>query len=444
MKRISISDILVYSLLFVCINTSNSWFPFPEISTGEILRFDKILLFGEANIYHLFAMLFFLILFYVKLGPNNDRNILGERNYLKDIFWMYFIPVNILVYLAVYMKGITLKGLGVAPIMIFFVYLVVVLYVQDIFLKDRNRKQLFNILTALEIIILCRCFYSIIKYLLGFGRAGLFGWGTRLGTENDIADFFVLLFIIALVRLLFTKNESMKYRILHILSITTSFCLCIFSFRRYFWVEVLVATGIILFFHYFFNKVDLVKKVAGVCCLIALMMGSILFVGPDEITDNYYVGRLLTSLTLVSPRFDSQYGTDTGHRAEIKDAWYNVKNNWLLGITPFGHEKIKRFESAAWQHGLFVHNAYLQVWLFYGLLGFILFILLYVKSIQLGYLVFFKFKNEIGIVLISFMAVQIVKNIVWPTAIFYTNVTIIYIFLISVILKIKQLEMRLT
>ena len=441
MKRISISDILVYSLLFVCISTSNSWSPFPETSTGEILRFDKILLFGEANIYHLFAGLFFLILFYVKLGPNNDRNILGERNFLKNIFWAYFIPVNILVYLTVYMKGITLKGLGVYPVMTFFVYLVVVFYIQDIFLRDKDRKQLSNILTVLEIFLLYRCFYSIIKYLLGFGLAGLFGWGVRLGTENDFADFFVLLFIIALVRLLFGRNEGVKYRILHIISIITSSCLCVFSFRRYFWVEVLAATSIILFFHSRFNKVVFTKKVAVACCLIVLMIGSVLLAGPDRIADNYYVGRLLTSLTLVSPRFDSQYGTDTGHRAEIADGWYNVKTNWLLGVTPFGHEKIKRFESAIWQYGLFIHNAYFQVWLFYGLLGVILFILLYVKSIQLGYHVFLKFKNEIGIVLISFMVAQMLKNIVWPTAIVNINLTIIYIFLISFVLRIKRLAM---
>lgn len=440
MMKISISDILVYSLLFVCINTSHSWFPYPETSAGEIFRFDKILLFGEANIYHLIAGLFFLILFYVKLGPNNDRNILGDRNYLKNVFLLYFIPVNILMYLTMYIKNITLKGLGVGPFLILFIYVTVVFYVQDIFLKDKNRKQLVNIVTVLEILLLYRCLYSSVKYMLGFGATSIFGWGVRLGTENDFADFFILLFIIALVRLLFRKNESIRYRILHILGLIASSCVCIFSFRRYFWAELLVATGIIFFFHYRFNKVVFTKKAAYVCCLVALIIGSILFVGPNEIADNYYVGRSLTFLTLINPRFDSQYGTDTGHRAEIADGWYNVKRNWLLGLTPFGHEKIKRFETKTWQHGLFVHNAYLQVWIFYGLLGLILFVFLYLKSIWLGYIVFSKFNNILGLILLTFLISQTIKNIVWPTAIFFTNVTILYIFLISIVIRATRLK----
>jgi len=419
-RRITISTILMYTLLFVCINTSHSWFPYPETSAGEILRFDKILLFGEADIYHLFAGLFFVMLFYVKLGPNNDRNILGDRNYLKYIFLIYFIPVSILMYLTIYIKNIKLEGLGVGPFMLLFIYLVVTFYVQDIFLKDKNRRQLVNIVTVFEILLLCRCFYSSVKYMLGFGAPSLFGWGVRLGTENDFADFFILLFIIALVRLLFCKNESIRYRILHILGLIASSCVCIFSFRRYFWAELLAATGIIFFFHYRFNKVVFTKKVTCVCSLIALIIGSILFVGPNKIADNYYVGRSLTFLTLINPRFDSPYGTDSGHRAEIADGWYNVKRNWLLGITPFGREKIKRFETAGWQVGVFVHNAYLQVWLFYGLLGFILFVFLYVKSMWLGYIVFIKFKNILGLILLTFLISQTIKNIVWPTAIFFT------------------------
>lgn len=175
------------------------------------------------------------------------------------------------------------------------------------------------------------------------------------------------------------------------------------------------------------------------CCSIALTIGSILFVGVDKVADNYYVSRLLTSLTLVNPQFASEHGTDTGHRAEIADGWYNVKRNFLLGITPFGHEKMKRFETAEWQSGLFVHNAYLQVWLVYGLLGFVLFVLLYLKSLRLGHTVFFKLKDPLGLILITFMACQIIKNIVWATAIYFINVTIVYIFLISLVLKIKQL-----
>lgn len=430
----------MFSLLFVCVSTSNTWLPYPEASQGEILRFDKIKLFGEAEIYHLFAALFFVIMLYAKFGPGARGGILGDRNHAKAIFLLYFIAVNPLMYFTMQAKNVELQGLGVGPFLPFFVFLTVVFFVQDIFLQNKNGRQLANILTGLEVLILFRCLYTIVKYSLSLGKPSPFGGRVRMGEEDDFADLFVLLFTIALVRLLFNKDMSPKLRLLHVLGVAAPSCVGILSFRRYFWAELLTATGVILFFEWRLNRVDFSKKVAAVCCSVALFLGTILFVGPDRFADNKYVGRLITCLTLVNPQFASEHGTDTGHRAEISEGWHNVRNHWLLGITPFGHAKIERTETASWQHGLFVHNAYLQVWLLYGLAGFILFVLLYIKSLKLGYVVFFKLKNQLGLILITFLACQMLKNIVWPTAIIFTNVTIIYIFLISIVLKASRIE----
>lgn len=442
-----ISNTLIYFFLFICINTSNNWasnhWSKGDATRGEIFRFDRVLFFGQVNIYHLFAGLFFLILFFVKAGSNNVRNILGDRNFLKTIFWIYFIPVNILVYFAVYIKHISLVDLGVAPIATFFVYLIVTFYIQDIFLKGKNSKQLVNILTVFEALILYRCCYSIGKYLLGFGTSNPIIGGIRLGAEEDLADFYILLFIIALTRLLFGRNESISYKILHILGIATSSCVAIFSFRRYFWAEFIIAFCMILFFDYRFNKANYNKKAIAICFFIAIIAGALLIANPDSLTENYYLGRLLSSLSLIDSKFESQYGTDMGHIDEIKDGWYNVKRNWLLGMTPFGQDEMQRFETEEWQTGLFIHNAYLHIWLNYGLLGFVLFMFLYLKSLQLGYIVFFKLKNEAGLILMTFMACQIIKNIVWPTAISFMNITIVYIFLISWTLKTKQFGSQL-
>jgi len=430
----------MYSILFVCVFTSIHWSYDTSCEKGEIFRFDRILLLGQVNIYHLFAGLFFLIVFFVKFDPHSNGSILGDKNYLKNIFWMYFVPVNILIYIATYTQNISLEDLGVFPIAKFFIYLIVVYYVQDIFFRDKDSKQLNNSLTILELLILIRCCYSIFKYLLGFGAQNPITGGVRLGQENDFADFFILLFIIALTRLLFGKNENKWNRVLHILGIITSSCVAIFSFRRYFLIELLIAIAIISFFHYRFNVANFNKKIIAVCLSVVFIIGMILFLGPNRLIHNYYIGRMLSSLSLLSYKYESQYGTGTGHGEEIRDGWYNVKKNWLLGVTPFGVEKIQRFETREWQTGYFVHNGYLQVWLIYGLLGFILFIFLYFKSLQLGHIVFFKFNNKLGLILIAFIACQMVKNIVVPTAIRFENITVIYIFLISLVLKAKRLE----
>ncbi len=438
LKRISISSILMYCLLLVCVATSNTWEPYPETAEGEILRLDTIRLFGEARVYHLFAALLLIVLFFVKFRPNSKERLLGETNYVKTIFLLYFTAGSILMYLTIHVKNVELQGLGVGPMMQLFVYFTVAFYVYDIFLKGKHSKQPANALTVLEVLILSRCFYTIIKFLLGLGQPNIFGPGARMAPESDFADFFVLLFVIALVRLLFAGHESVKLKLLHLIAVSASSFAGLLSFRRYLWGELLLATVIITFVHYRSNRTPFAKRVAVSCCTTALILGSILFFGPGRLTENKYTGRLITCLTLLNPEFASEHGTDTGHRAEIVDGWHNVKRHWLLGITPFGHDKIERGETAGWQHGLFVHNAYLQVWLLYGIGGFVLFMLLYVKSLKLGYFVFYKLKNQLGLILITFLACQMAKNVVWPTAIVFTNVTIIYIFLISLTLKASR------
>jgi len=434
------SELLMYIFLFICIFTSNNW-EYDFISTeGEILRFDKIMLFGQANIYHLFTGLFFLIVLFVKFNLNDYKSIWNEKSYLKNIFWIYLIPVNILVYLTVHIKDIPLHDMGVGPIIRFFVYLVLTFYIHDVFLKNKNRKKLSDVLTVLEVMILCRCCYSIVKYFLGYGiRMPVRGLaGIRLGQENDFADFFILLFIIALTRLLYEKNKNKITRILHCSGLITSAFVAIFSFRRYFLGELLVAFGIISIFY--LRQVNLDKKIITVCAVAFLLLGSLLFIGTNKLTQNYYIGRLITSLSLFDLKFESQYGTVTGHQYEIQEGWSTIKENWLLGVTPFGENLMQRFRTnQAWT---FVHNAYLQVWIHYGLLGLILFIFLYIKSIQLGFFVFNRFKDIIGLILMTFLVCQMVKNIVWPTAISYINITVMYILLISLGIKTKRLRFR--
>lgn len=432
----------MYGLILVCVTTSHSWEPYPQAADGELLRLDKIRLFGEARIYHLFAGLLLIALFWAKFGPCGRRNVTRDGSYLKKIFLLYFVPVNALVYLTMSIKNIELQGLGVGPMMQLFVYFTVAFYTYDIFLKRKNNVQLAHAVTVLEVLILLRCFYTIFKYLLGLGAPNVFAAGARMGIESDFADFFVLLFIIGLVRLFFGARESARVRILHMTAVAASSVVGILSFRRYFWAELLLALAIISVCHYRFNRIYFTRKIAMACCAAALMLASILIVGPGRFVDNKYVGRLITCLTLVNPQFASEHGTDTGHRAEIREGWHNVRKNWLLGITPFGHARIERTETASWQHGLFVHNAYFQVWLLYGLAGFILFMWLYLKSLKVGYVVFFKLKNQLGLILITFLACQMVKNVVWPTAIIFTNVTIIYIFLISIVLKASRINRR--
>jgi O-antigen ligase len=112
----------------------------------------------------------------------------------------------------------------------------------------------------------------------------------------------------------------------------------------------------------------------------------------------------------------------------------------LLGVTPFGGNLVKRFKTKLWQEGVYVHNAYLQVWLVYGLLGFILFIVLYWKSIRLGLELFNHKGLPYGLILFTFCCAQSTKNIIWPTAISHMNITLVYIFIISLAIRMKEIH----
>ena len=122
-EKIYLTDVLLYLLLFVAIFTSSRWYSMPHLAVGEIFRFDTISIGGAGNVYFLFAVVFFLLTFLILFGPRSKRIKLGKTNFLKSTFWLYFIPVNILVYLTIHLENIPLAGMGVGPIAKFFGYL---------------------------------------------------------------------------------------------------------------------------------------------------------------------------------------------------------------------------------------------------------------------------------------------------------------------------------
>jgi hypothetical protein len=438
-QKNSAFDYLMYAYLFVCIFSSHNWFTYPALTQGEIFRFEKIFLFGKIEIYHLFSIGLLAIILFARFGPNRSHDAWGEKNYLKTLFWIYFIPLNLLIYYTIWIKKIPLSEFGLRSVAKFFVYLVAVLYIQDIFFKKKSSRDLARIMTILEVFILIRCSYSILKYLMGFGQYINELGRIRVGQENDFADFYILLFIIALTRLFFNRDEGKNMRLMHVMGIAATSFVVIFSFRRYLWIEFIVAFGLILLFHAQINRIHTYKVITSFCFGSAILLSVVLVLSPAKFVNNMYVGRLLSTLSLIDVKYESEYGTQMGHVHEINEGWYNVKKNWVLGVTPYGRDLIQRFKTRSWQRGLYVHNAFLGSWLVYGLLGLALFLFLYLKSMQLGFQMFFKSGNVLGLILLVFLVCQTFKNLIWQTAITFENVTIVYIFLISLVLRARKL-----
>jgi O-antigen ligase len=122
----------------------------------------------------------------------------------------------------------------------------------------------------------------------------------------------------------------------------------------------------------------------------------------------------------------------------LKEGWFNIKKNWLFGVSPYGGSMLER-ERTQRHKDTYFHNAYIEMWIAYGLLGIILFISFYILSIRLGYELFFKYKNWYGLVIGTFLICQITKNVVWDTFISQRNLTVIYIFLISIAIRMRYM-----
>jgi len=437
--KIPIVDFVMYAVLIMCINSSQNWGSTPELTPFEIFRsINKLNLFGQIRIHYLYAIIFLAIIFLDKFGPQNKRGIARNWNYVKAIFWMYFVPVNILVYTTIYVKEVQVNDLGVRPIMLSFVYLVFVYYVQDIFLKKKTLAQLMSLLTVIQVIFLVRCFYSIIKHYLGSGKFLSYFGLMRMGQENDFADYFILLFLISLVRLLFEKSKDKRIIRLNYIGIFASSFIVLFSLRRYLWVEYVIAVGIVFMIHSLHYGVKARRAIISVCSVILVLSSVFLLIGPERMAKNFYIGRFLTAFSLVDSSFESQFGTDTRHPDHLREGWANIKKNWLFGVSPYGGGMLDR--EMTQRHGdTYFHNAYIEMWIAYGLLGIILFIVFYLLSIRLSYQLFFKYKNWFGLVLGAFLICQIVKNVVWDTFISQTNLTVIYIVLISIAIRLSYL-----
>jgi hypothetical protein len=250
-----------------------------------------------------------------------------------------------------------------------------------------------------------------------------------LGGENDFADYYILLLIIALTRFLFNHNETRFLKYFHLFSTAVVSVVIVFTFRRYLWIELIMTYTIIGYNHLRTNKYNINSTILNLSLALSVLFCTTLYVGPDKITQNNYVGRLLTSLPIISSDFESEYGTVTAHDDEIKEGWYNVKKHFFLGISPFGFGMMERKDTKYQGAAMYVHNGYLYIWLQYGLVGFCLLLIFYYNTLKLGYINFFKYRNSLGLMLITFICCQLVKNIVWTTIIANVGLTIIYIFL---------------
>ncbi len=426
-------------LLFACVFTSSNWQDDPKTGDGEILRLDRIRLFGQAGIYHLFAAALFVALFLVKFAPGGDgdpRRLAGRPSWLKTIMWLFFVPLNVLIYLTVRIQDIRLQDLGLAPVVEFGTLLVVTYFFLDLVFEPMDRRGLMGSLTILQVLVLGRAAYTVGKYLLGYGVELSLSGGLRLGQENDFADFFVLLFVAGLVRLLF-EAEGPRLRLLNLASVVVPAAIAVVSQRRYFQAEVLIAAAAVGLVHLRRNRGRAATRAAAAGLAGTVAFGLLLAVGPETLAGNPYVGRFATSLSLVSDRYESRFGTQAGHREEIRDGWRNVKANWLLGVTPFGLDRVVKAEST-WQKGAFVHNAYLFAWEIYGLFGVVLFAAFYLLALRGGMRTLAR-GEPLGLVLAVFIGCQMVKNIVWVTAFYYINITIVYLFLAALVLKAGSL-----
>lgn len=433
-----VTEALAIALIAISVNTSHDW-RWKEINArAELLRFDKISLFGEVNFYHIFAFAFLIVILYRWLVHRGD-NVPPESSYMKRIFWGYFVGVSLLVYFAVWIDGIKLIGLGVAPLVLFFTYLVIACYAEDVFWGDKDRSQVYRSLRLFQYLILIRCGFSLGKFILGIGEANPFFFGVRIGSEPDFADFYVLVFTLSYAGLLFERQRLGG--IVSVAGVAAPLFITILSFRRFAWIELLVSATIVTLAWYRKTSDKLVRLVVAMA-LVTITGGLfLLFSNVVSLRENYFVGRLFTVFSLLDPSMSSAYGSESGHIEEIRDGLANASRHWLLGVTPFGSGLISR-QYAVWQPGMYIHNEFLFVWVTYGLLGLLLLCYLYYCSMRTGLSLMRGEGETLGLVLVAFTVAQLAKDVVWPTVIIFENLTVMYIFLVTAAVRLQRIAKK--
>ena len=204
--------------------------------------------------------------------------------------------------------------------------------------------------------------WQLVQYASGGGEIAFYG-------RTTVGDHATLEFMVAAVGVSMAMLRTHRSRFLWMAGVAVGTSVVVLAFRRYAWVELAAVFAAFILFSGVNRRryVVSIAAVAAACLLtIALTWSSLDW------------GGRFASLDPTQTRADNIYATtNQGHINDILDGFDEVKAHPIagLGVGVLYHGQ----RTAQWKGDAgMVHNAPVEVWIKFGLLGLIVFITIYV------------------------------------------------------------------
>ena len=204
--------------------------------------------------------------------------------------------------------------------------------------------------------------WQLIQYASGGGEIAFYG-------RTTVGDHATLEFMVAAVGVSMALLRTNRTRPLWMAGIAVGTAVVVLAFRRYAWVELATVFGAFILFSGV-NRRRYLVSIAGLAAVCLITVG-LTWSSLDW-------GGRLASLDPTQTRADNVYATtNQGHINDILDGFDEVKAHPITGLGVGVLYQPRRTAQWKGQAGM-VHNAPVEVWIKFGLLGLGVFITVYV------------------------------------------------------------------
>lgn len=296
------------------------------------------------------------------------------------------LPIEIWLYVAFFLVSLV-SGLIMASYYSYFLerifmgiqYLMLAIAVYEICIRDGNIKYISIVLYCISIV-----------YLTVALSSGNYVFGRLVVSEGANANSLgMMCFATAGIGTYLSMNLKRTKLLLAIGSIVFSGYIAMLSGSRKYLLIIIAFT--VLFYLPLYR--DVLKKNIGKAMIWAFLLIAIAFAVTPYISNLY-------ETSIISSRFQNAETIDEGRWELYADAWNVFKRHPLFGV---GYQQFQFYSSS----GLYSHSAYAEVLSCTGIVGFALWLSIYIVLLKKTLLFFKKEKNASNVFALSWLLCQI-------------------------------------
>lgn len=398
---------------------------FSYSSDGFVTNYSGITNVYSKNFSIVEIIIALLIIIYLMYLYKKNISLKIKNISFKNLSMILIIYIGILIS---YLKGISISySMLIGYPFRFYIlsFILSFLMIQIPRKKDWTKKIIFMIIS----IILVNDFLAIIKYIFNGGYN--FGFLEKvIFPFTDILSNNVLAFSFAFFMLM-SKNTLTKFeRRFYIITVILTVITVMFSLKR-------TSMGIMVIVFLFILFWSKSKKIIIFLTITSIMMPIFIIKADNsnDLADNIILIRLYSINPFKEKNTDNVLLSDNGHLDDTLDAIDNIKEHPIIGngiYTPAIRARV------IWQsNSNFFHNGFLMVWNQTGLIGMFIYIMFFIRIINLALK---NYKDPISKLILILILTRIIEQ--FTLGPLTTQASIVTITNILIALYIKYLDMQ--